>query len=80
MIVNTGGVASDDIELLMNQGSTYEKNVVPREDVSVTKHGLKIPVDAENYEMFVSRMEKSESDFKRLFSYWDALNGVVAQP
>lgn len=31
----------DDLRLRMNQGSTYEKNVTPREDISVTKHGLK---------------------------------------
>lgn len=32
---------TDDLRLRMNQGSTYEKNVTPREDISVTKHGLK---------------------------------------
>ena len=32
---------TDDLRLRMNQGSTYEKNVTPREGISVTKHGLK---------------------------------------
>lgn len=36
---------ADDLILRMNQGSAYEKNVMPRDDISVTKHGLKIPMD-----------------------------------
>ena len=34
---------SDDLKLWLNRGSTYEENVVPRDDISITKHGLKIP-------------------------------------
>lgn len=52
----------------MNKGSTYEENVMPRDDVSITKHGLKIPTDAENYESFVLRMKNSESEFKETFA------------
>lgn len=37
---------ADDLLLRMNRGSTYEKNVMPRDDISVLKHGLKIPMDA----------------------------------
>lgn len=58
---------ADDLRLRMNKGSTYESNVAPREDVSVTKHGLKIPIDAENYETFVLKMRVSESEFRQIF-------------
>ena len=55
---------TDDKKLWMNCGSTYEKNVTPRDDVSVTKHGLKIPVDALNYAEFSVRMKTCEQEFK----------------
>ena len=55
---------TDDKKLWMNCGSTYEKNVTPRDDVSVTKHGLKIPVDALNYVEFSVRMKTCEQEFK----------------
>lgn len=58
----------DDLQLWMNKGSTYEEDVRPRDDVSITKHGLKIPVDAENYESFVLRIKTSECDFKETFA------------
>ncbi len=57
----------EDIQLRMNRGSTYEQNVTAREDILVTKHGLKIPLDAENYEMFAERMRDSEVVFKKEF-------------
>lgn len=60
--------STDDLQLWMNKGSTYEENVMPRDDVSITKHGLKIPADAENYESFVLRMKNSESEFKETFA------------
>lgn len=59
---------TDDLQLWMNKGSTYEEDVRPRNDVSITKHGLKIPADAENYESFVMRMKNSESEFKETFA------------
>lgn len=55
---------SDDFKLWLNRGSTYEKNVMPRDDISVTKHGLKIPVDALNYDEFSARMKTCEQEFK----------------
>lgn len=55
---------TDDKKLWMNCGSTYEANVTPRDDVSVTKHGLKIPVDALNYAEFSVRMKTCEQEFK----------------
>lgn len=51
-------------KLWMNRGSTYEKNVVPRDDINVTKHGLKIPIDASNYNVFVIKMKIYEREFK----------------
>jgi len=48
----------------LNRGSTYEKNVAPRDDISVTKHGLKIPIDVSNYDEFVMRMKICEQEFK----------------
>jgi len=59
---------TDDLQLWMNKGSTYEKNVTPRDDVSITKHGLKIPADAENYKSFVMRMKTSECEFMKTFA------------
>lgn len=59
---------TEDLQLWMNKGSTYEENVMPRDDVSITKHGLKIPADAENYESFVLRMKASECGFKETFA------------
>lgn len=58
----------DDLQLWMNEGSTYEENVRPRDDVSITKHGLRIPADAENYESFVLKMKTSECEFKEAFA------------
>lgn len=59
---------TDDLQLWMNKGSTYKEDVRPRSDVSITKHGLKIPADAENYESFLMRMKNSESEFKAIFA------------
>lgn len=59
---------TDDLQLWMNMGSTYEENVRPRDDTSITKHGLKIPAGAENYESFVTRMKTSECDFRETFA------------
>lgn len=59
---------TDKLKLRMNQGTTYESNVIPRDDVSVTKHGLKIPFDASNYEEFSEKMKISEKEFVLAFS------------
>lgn len=55
---------NDGQQLRLNKGSTYEKDVAPREDVRVIKHGLKIPRDADNYEAFSGMMYKREKEFK----------------
>lgn len=58
---------SHDLKLQMNRGSTYELNVMPRDDINITKHGLIIPMNAANYDEFADRMEISERDFIRAF-------------
>ena len=50
-------------------GSTYEKNVMPRDDINITKHGLKTPADAQNYVDFIMRMKMGEQEFKRILAY-----------
>lgn len=59
---------ADDQKLWLNCGSTYEADVVPRDDICVIKHGLKIPVDAQDYAEFTARMKAQEQEFVRIFS------------
>ena len=60
--------SADGRQLWLNKGSTYENNVVPRDDISVTKHGLKIPVDAVDYASFAVRMAAYEQEFTKAFA------------
>ncbi len=57
---------TDDLLLWMNKGSSYEANVTVRDDVSITKHGLKIPFVAKNYDVFVQQMKESENRFRQV--------------
>ena len=59
--------SSDDLILRMNRGTTYEVNVSPRDDITITKHGLKIPADAPDYISFVKRIEIAEYEFISIF-------------
>ena len=59
---------SVDLRLRMNRGSTFEQNVSPRDDINITKHGLKIPMDAADFNSFVKRMETAEHEFLNAFS------------
>ena len=61
---------SDDLKLRLNQGSTYESNVMPRDDINITKHGLKVPADAADYDEFVAKMKSSEKEFIQAFSLY----------
>lgn len=56
---------TEDLRLYVNKGISFEKNVSVREDVCVTKHGLKIPNDAETYNDFAAKMKVSEKEFIR---------------
>ena len=58
---------ADDLKLWLNRGSTYEKNVTPRTDISITKHGLKIPIDVQDYSTFTARMIIQEQEFISAF-------------
>lgn len=58
---------ADDLKLWLNRGSTYEDNVTARDDISIIKHGLKIPVNVENYDEFVVKMKAYEQEFKQAF-------------
>ena len=49
--------------LKLNKGSTFKKDVEPRDDIWVIKLGLNIPKEADNYEKFVEQMNDSEKDF-----------------
>lgn len=56
--------ADEDQTLRLNRGSSYEHNVEQREDVSVIKHGLKIPDETSNYTVFMNQMKIEEENFK----------------
>ena len=59
---------SGDMILWMNRGSTYENNVEKREDIHITKLGLKIPAGAQSYEGFCEEMQKQEEKLIKAFS------------
>ena len=59
---------SADLNLRLNRGSTYEADVVPRDDISITKHGLKIPMDVTDYAEFVTKIHIHEKEFISVFS------------
>ncbi len=52
-----------DEVLYLNQGISYERNVQMREDIKVTKLGLAIPKEVENYKDFSKKMKKAEQAF-----------------
>lgn len=54
----------NNIELKMNSGSKYEDNVSTRDDISVIKYGLRIPINANNYEEFKKLIAHSEKELK----------------
>ena len=58
---------AEDLKLWMNRGSTFEENVTPRDDISITKHGLKIPADATDYDDFAAKMTAFEQEFRQVF-------------
>ena len=69
----------EDRLLRMNKGSTYEGNVSPREDVSVVKHGLKIPANADSYASFCEAIKNNESEFKKIFAATEPAAGDPRQ-
>ena len=57
----------DGQKLYMNSGSTFEGNVMPRNDISVTKSGLKIPAGTRDYAEFKEKMQANERAFVSSF-------------
>ena len=55
----------DAIQLRMNRGMTYEKNVTPRDDIFIVKCGLQIPENVKDYTDFVEKMKQNEDAFKK---------------
>ena len=48
-------------KMFLNEGTTFDKNVMPRQDISVTKLGFQIPESqAISYSDFADRMRMSE--------------------
>ena len=58
-----------DLKFRMNSGSTYEANVTPRDDISITKHGLEIPVGTQNYAEFVEKIKVCEHKFRSTLTF-----------
>ncbi|WP_259339579.1 McrC family protein [Staphylococcus xylosus] len=52
-----------DEVLYLNQEISYERNVQMREEIKVTKLGLAIPKEVENYKDFSKKMKKAEQAF-----------------
>ena len=55
---------ADSQSFRLNRGVTYEGKIYPREDVKVTKCGLNIPQEADNYKDFKIHMQQEEQLFK----------------
>lgn len=49
--------------LRLNQGSSYEGNVQPRDNTFILKHGLRIPQFAPDYGSFVEELKVNEREF-----------------
>ena len=56
--------SNNSLRLWLNKGISYDKDVMPRDDICVIKHGFKIPGYAKSYEDFVTKMNFSELNFK----------------
>ncbi|WP_027207671.1 5-methylcytosine restriction system specificity protein McrC [Butyrivibrio fibrisolvens] len=57
-----------DKELWLNKGSTYEEDVVPRDDICLIKHGLRIPRNSCSYEEFKEEIHNTEIEFMEVFA------------
>lgn len=60
----------EDKELWLNSGSSFEDNVLPRNDVCLVKHGLQIPQDVSGYSEFVEQIEDSEIEFAKVLKVY----------
>ncbi len=53
----------EDKKFFLNSGVSFENNVKARNDISVIKHGLKIPGSADSYQSFKEAIKESEEEF-----------------
>lgn len=53
----------ESLQLKLNSGSTYENNVMDRDDIGLIKLGLKVPQGCNNYYDFVEEIQFNEQDF-----------------
>ena len=53
----------ESLQLNLNSGSTYENNVMGRDDINIIKLGLKIPQGCNDYYDFVEEIKLSEENF-----------------
>lgn len=56
-------IESGSKRLMMNEGLTYEGNVTARNDISITKLGLRIPGEAKDYKEFKRQIRINEIAF-----------------
>lgn len=52
--------------LWLNKGSSYEDDIEPRNNISITKLGLRIPEHAQSYIAFKEEIHKNEQTFKKI--------------
>jgi len=57
----------ENLELRLNSGTTYENNVIIRDDFKIIKCGLRIPHNGENYYHFKKQIEYNEKVFINQF-------------
>ena len=53
----------ESFQLKLNSGSTYENNVMGRNDISIIKLGLEIPQGCNDYYDFVDEIQLNEERF-----------------
>lgn len=54
---------AEDTVMWLNDGVSYEGNVIQHRDISVVKHGLRIPANLASYDEFLSEIHISEKNF-----------------
>lgn len=58
-----GEKEAQDVTLYLNRGVTFEDNVEARKDITVEKHGLRVPSGDCDFGEFAKRMQESEAEF-----------------
>lgn len=63
---------TSELRLKVNKGSTYEKNVMPREDMTVVKYGFSIPTEESCYDEFSYKMKMAEENFENFIKSFES--------